>query len=82
MNIGSYLESIRKKINEKFAYKDIVVEIIITTTGVTITRDAIKHKNNIIFIDAHPLIKSEIILRKEKILTLLHEKKLPYVDIR
>ncbi len=82
MNIGSYLESIRKKINEKYAYKDIVVAVILQTTGVSLVRDVVKHKHDILHIEAHPLIKAEIILQKEKILKTLHTQGVTYKDIK
>ena len=82
MNIGSYLENIRKKINEKYAYKDIVVEVIHQVTGILLTRDVITHKHSIVHIEANPLIKSEIFLQKEKILLLLNKKSFSYKDIK
>lgn len=82
MNIGSYLETIRKKINEKYAYKDIVVLCIQQTTGILLARDVIKQKHGVVYIEAHPLIKAEITLKKETLLNLLKEKGVTYSDIK
>ena len=82
MNIGSYLESIRKKINEKYAYKDIVVAVISQTTGISLIRDVVKHKHDTLHIEAHPLVKAEIFLQKEKILKEIKSQGIVYKDIK
>jgi hypothetical protein len=56
------------------AKKFLIKEAVYETTGIQVSSEKIKIKNNIIFLEIKPILKNEIYLKKEKILQKLAEK--------
>jgi NAD/NADP transhydrogenase alpha subunit len=54
--------------------KNLIKEAIYEVTGVQISTDKIKLKNNVIYLEVKPIFKNEIFLKKEKIFHKIAEK--------
>jgi hypothetical protein len=48
--------------------KDAIINVLSLVVGVKLTKEDIKIKDNIIYLNLKPIFKSEIFLKKEKIL--------------
>lgn len=67
-NIGSFFGKIFKNISQKEEDKRIILEILNTHTNNSLTIKDIKIEKTEVFITSHPLIKQNILLKKENIL--------------
>ena len=73
-DIGSYLEKFKKFSQSREFLRNSVSESIKEVCGIDIDSKNIEVKNFTAKIKERPIIKSEIFLKKEKILELLKEK--------
>lgn len=80
-NIKDYLNKFKIILKEKDDFYDSIIEIINNVINIKINKNNIKIKNNFIFIKSSPIIKSEIFINKDKILSLLKEKNINIIDI-
>lgn len=66
--ISSFLEKFKKIFSQKEEYNKIISKTIQKHTSFLIEPNLIKTKNTIIYIESTPIIKSEILIYKNKIL--------------
>ncbi len=62
-------------INTEKAKKEIICEEITKIIGISIVYNQVSFSKNTIFLKVHPVIKSEIALKKEEILKKIHSLK-------
>ena len=67
-NIGSFFGKIFKDISQKEKNKEVILEILNKYTNNSLTIKDIKIEKSEVFITSHPLIKQNILLKKENIL--------------
>ena len=67
-NIGSFFGKIFKDISQKEKNKEVILEILNKYTNNSLTIKDIKIEKSEVFIKSHPLIKQNILLKKENIL--------------
>jgi hypothetical protein len=72
--ILSFLEKYKLFTPPDISLRKTVVEIIRDITGISLSVKNISVRNKIVYISASPLYKSEIFIKKEKIIDLLKEK--------
>lgn len=73
---NTILEQLTKSLQGKELYKDEIVKGINTIIGINIKPDQIKIKENKIFINVSPTIKTVIYLKKQQILKALEKYKI------
>ena len=67
-NIGSFLEKFKKFLTSEENIKEEIIKSVLKNTGIEIKGENIKIQDFSIYIKEKPIIKSEIFLKKEKIL--------------
>ncbi len=67
-NINDYLKKFSKTIGEASFKKDEVIKIFEEKIKVSISKDDIQIKDGILFLKVKPITKSEIMLKKQKLL--------------
>lgn len=80
--LTSFLDKFKKILGESVLQKEIIIASLKKETGRSIEKQDIKISKNIVYINASPLFKNEILMRKEKILKYLKEENLNIVDIK
>jgi hypothetical protein len=81
-HIKDYLAKFRDIIFSKEEGLKIISEIIQKDTQIKIEPNCIQIKGQVIYIKASPLVRNEIMIKKEKILSDLLELKNIYKDIK
>ncbi|MFA6397867.1 MAG: hypothetical protein WDK96_03445 [Candidatus Paceibacterota bacterium] len=81
-NISKFLEKFKIKLSSDDDRKDSILNIINETIGSCLEKGDIKIKNGVLFIKNSPQIKSEIFMKKEKILEQLSLYKTNIFDIK
>lgn len=78
--IGNFLSKYSKFIDSTILLKEVVIEVIFTTLGITLTKEDIVYREGVIIIKKSPAVKMEIILHQEELLKAIKDK-LPSVVI-
>ncbi len=81
-SIGNFFEKFKKIISDSEEGKKVLAEAIHGETGINISLEKIKIKDKIAYVSTSPVVKSEIVLKKEKILSRLAGKTFSLTDIR
>lgn len=83
-SINSFLDKFKKLIFQKEELKNIVIGVIKEETSFEFNINSIKIKDGFICIKASPLVRSEILIHKERILNKLKSLNLDYnfLDIK
>lgn len=82
LGIKNLLNKFHKRLLEKKNTEETFCEILKDTAGILLPVESVSYKNKKIIITARSLIKTEVMLKKEKILTLLKERGFLVEDIR
>lgn len=67
-HITSFLDKFKKILFQKEELKNIVTKIISEEIKYPIEKDKIKFKNGIIFVEGSPVVRNEVMMKKEQIL--------------
>lgn len=78
-NIGDFLSKFKIIRNPK-QNREVITHIIKEVTSIELDDSCVQIKNKIVFIHAHPAIKSAIFIKKDKIISLIKEK-LPDIQV-
>jgi hypothetical protein len=70
-NLGSFFDKFKNIITGTKFQKDAIVSIVNSISKTSIKDTNVNVKDHIIYITAHPLIRNEIFMRKQKILSEL-----------
>lgn len=82
-NIGDYLEKFKNIGLKELLLKEKIVSVVNNLTKAGINVKDVTIKNGIVSIKIHPLGKSELYMKKKRILELVNEnEKVPLKDIR
>jgi len=81
-SISDLLSKFSRLIKDSADKLETIRQTVQENTGIDLPVSAIKKQNSTLFISAHPAIKSEIALRKEKIISDLKSQKIIISDIR
>jgi hypothetical protein len=73
-NIQGLLNIFENLIKTEEGFKSIISEVIEREVGVKIDPQKIKASEFVLYLDTHPVIRNEIFLQKEKILSSLSKK--------
>lgn len=73
-NISSFFDKFKKIIYQKQETKKIIKEVVSKNISFNLEEGFFVYKNGIIFLNCSPVIRNEIIMRKEKILKELREQ--------
>ena len=68
---NNILAQVSNKLIDKEQYKENIVKILFSETGLSIKTDEIKTKEGVLYINTSPTLKTAILLKKSKILTKL-----------
>ncbi|MEK7228150.1 MAG: hypothetical protein AAB681_02220 [Patescibacteria group bacterium] len=68
---NNILAQVSNKLRDKEQYKENIVKILFSETGLSIKTDEIKTKEGVLYINTSPTLKTAILLKKSKILTKL-----------
>jgi len=74
LGIKNLLNKFHKRLLDKRSTEEALIDILGNLTEIKLSTESISYKNKKIHIKARNLIKTEIMLKKEKILFLLKEK--------
>ncbi len=80
--IGGLLARYQNLFNNKALELSLIVETIKKETGLTITNEEVRLKEGVLFLKIKPKYKLELILKKEKILSVFKEQGLKIGDLR
>ncbi len=80
--IISFLDKFKKILGDSGLQKDSVISVLKEELGVDLEKDKITISKNIASISASPILKNEILMRKQKILTKLKDLNINILDIR
>lgn len=83
-HINSFLEKFKKLLVNSQTTQDVIIETISLYIKFPINKEMISVKGNVIYIKASPVLKTEILLYKDKIITDI-KKTLPeknFIEIR
>jgi len=75
-NIGALLERYEKLFHTHIGAKEVVQQIILDETGMTIPLERIMVKDGIATIEGKPALKNELFMKRAGILLKLKEKKI------
>jgi len=82
-NIGEYLKKFTKITPPDDFLKEIILEGVKTEIGIDIDKKNITVSGGIVYIKTSPIIKNEIFMKKEKIISIIKEKQtIKIADIR
>ena len=82
-NIKEFLEKYRAKLSEAEGKQEDVIAIIATITQVTLSPEMFSVERGILILRTSPVIKNELFMYKEKILSALRERgRKDIVDMR
>jgi hypothetical protein len=70
-HIKTFLEKFKKLVFQKEESREIVVKTISLEISHEVEKDSVKIKNGVIFIQGSPILRSEIMMHKNKILIKL-----------
>lgn len=73
-NLSKLLERFSRSLNKDTLTKGFVLEIIKETTKVDLDGDSINLKDGVLTVQCNPVLKNELKLKEERILTELKEK--------
>lgn len=73
-HINGFFDKFKQLIFQKTEIKEIIKKTISENIFFEITDDFFDYKNGIIYLKCSPVVRNEIIMRKEKILTSLKEQ--------
>jgi hypothetical protein len=78
IDINHFLTRFRGLIKDKSEQKKVIAKVIADYSGVLIDeKSIILNSNNLITLSCHPVLKSEVFLRKESIIKALNQKLKP-----
>ena len=80
--ITSFLDKFKKILGDSGAQKDSLIKILKEEIGIELEKDKITISKSIASISASPILKNEILMRKQKILTKLKDSGLNISDIK
>ena len=72
--IGSFFEKIKKNISYDLDLKKEIVFLIKENTGIEVLEKNITLKNGLLYISEKPILKNEIKIKKEKILSSFKDR--------
>lgn len=72
-NISSYLEKFKQLYSANLYFKDNIVKIVKEVTGIEVNKEVVNYKQGILTIGVKPIQKSELFLKKEKLLKKFEE---------
>lgn len=75
-HINTFLERFKKIFSDKKEIKKIIIETIKINTNIELEDNDVFIKSTTITIKKSPIVKNEVLIKKEKILTDLNSKKL------
>ncbi len=73
-SIKDLLARARERFSDANDHHSIIADIIATELGVSRDSFSVRFKETTVIVKAHPVIKSELFLHKEKILTLISSR--------
>jgi len=82
--LNVFFEKLKKLIPPQESKIKILQDAIKDSTGIVLQKEKIKIKNKFVYLEISAVQKNEILLRKERVLSVLQEKfpKLEIIDIR
>lgn len=72
--VSVFLEKFKNLLLTNKEIKDSVREVFFVVLKTEISYEQIKYKDGVIFIETTPVLKSEILIKKQEILDLINEK--------
>lgn len=80
-NLSEFVQKLRNKFLSEEFKKNRVKEILFEETGFDFKPENMEMREEILFLKAPPVLKSEVFIKKEKILKKIKEESLPVKDI-
>jgi hypothetical protein len=81
-NVSNYLEKFKKFGLAEVIAKEVVVESIKEILGITIDKKKIKIQNRIAYIQASPIIKNQIVIKKTTLIETILKRTTKVGDIK
>lgn len=80
--ITSFFELVKKKLDEAGLVNDHIHQVIKEVCEVNKEEYVLKKRDTTLYITAHPMIKNQIVLRKDILLNIYTERNIKITDIR
>lgn len=80
--ITSFFELVKRKLDEAGIASDQIHEVITSICEVDKNEYTVKKRDTVLTITAHPMIKNQIVLKKEKLLLEYTTRNIKITDIR
>jgi hypothetical protein len=77
-----FLDKFSKFLESAKASKKPLIEVIFAVTNVQLKEEELTIKDDIVYLQTHPLVKNEIFMNKKKILAALLDRHIKLRDIR
>lgn len=73
-NIGDFLKKFKNLVPFEKTIKDNLIQIIKEETGILLPKESISFHNNVVFINTIPVIKNELFMRKQRLLSEMKKR--------
>lgn len=80
--LNSFLEKFKKILNKSQFQKDLIIEVLNKEFNRGFKKDDIKIQKGIVYINESPLVKNEILIRKQKLITNIKSQSGNILDIK
>ena len=81
-DLKSLLGPIGRRLGSDHTSWSTIAALLHSTAGVVVDKKAMRIRNGVLFLDTHPAVKSEILLRKQELLARFRECGVGAADIK